>query len=258
MLTRLADKFVLQPTTDPIPTDGKTRQELTFSDGTFEVWVQRTASEQADAPHLFVLKFPGTGGRAERMSEHPAEVWQDVAAEIWTVNPPGYGTSGGHASLQFTAAVADAVYGELAKRAAGKPIVVTGNSLGCMAALYLAGNRDLQGLLLRNPLPLRQLIIGHHGWWNFGLSKFIANQVPSDICSIQNAARARPPALFITSERDRTIPPRYQQQIIDAYAGEHRVMLLPDADHATPIGDDQVEEYLQHLTWLRESVLQPS
>ncbi|MBP86231.1 MAG: hypothetical protein CMJ64_05875 [Planctomycetaceae bacterium] len=255
MLTRLADKVILQPTTHPIPTDGKARRTISFPEGTFEVWIQRTGGELLGEPHLFVLKFPGTGGRAERMSEHPAEVWPDLAAEVWTVNPPGYGTSGGRASLQFTAAVADAVYGDLKKHAEGKPVVVTGNSLGCVAALYLAGNRDLHGLLLRNPPPLRQLIIGHHGWWNFGLSSFIAQQVPDELCSITHAKHTRAPALFITSERDRTIPPRYQRQIIDAYAGEHQAMLLRDADHATPIDESQLEEYLKHLSWLREVAL---
>ena len=73
--------MILQPTTDPISTDGKARRAFTFAEGTFEVWVQRTESEPADDPHLFVLKFPGTGGRAERMSEHPAEVWPDLSAE---------------------------------------------------------------------------------------------------------------------------------------------------------------------------------
>ena len=255
MLSRLADKIILLPTTDPIPTDGKTRRELTFGAGTFEVWAQRTVSELAVAPDFFVLKFPGTGGRAERMSQHPAEVWQDLSAEVWTVNPPGYGTSGGRASLRFIAAVASAAYDELAKRAEGRPIVVTGNSLGCVAALFLAANRDVGGLLLRNPPPLRQLIIGHHGWWNFGLSRFIAEKVPTELCSAANASRARAPALFITSERDRTIPPHYQQQIVDAYAGQRRVMVLLGADHATPIDEEQADEYLQHLRWLRERVV---
>lgn len=257
MLTRLADRLILCPTTHPIPAGEKRRELWHFEQGQFEVWIQSTgrAREQIH-PDLFMLKFPGTGGRAERMSEHPAEVWPDLAAEVWTVNPPGYGGSGGRASLRYVTAVADAAWAQISVRAQGKPIIVTGNSLGSLAAFHLAANKQLAGLLVRNPLPLRELIAGQHGWWNLGLSKLIAAQVPEALCSITNAARANMPAVFVMSEKDRTVPPSYQRQIINAYAGEQRLMVLRDADHATPIDEGQVPEYLEILNWFRHALLQ--
>jgi pimeloyl-ACP methyl ester carboxylesterase len=252
MLNRLADRLILCPTTHPIPAEQKRREAWRFEHGQFEVWIQNTgpAEKQIDAD-LFVLKFPGTGGRAERMSEHPAEVWPDLAAEVWTVNPPGYGGSGGRASLRYVTAVADAAWTQISARASGRPILATGNSLGCLAAMHLAANKPLAGLLVRNPPPLRELIAGQHGWWNLGLSKFIAAQVPESLCSIANAARANVPAVFIMSEKDRTVPPSFQRRIIDAYAGEQRLMVLRDADHASPIDEQQVPDYVDILNWFR-------
>ncbi len=250
MLSRIADRLILCPTTHPIDVTGKRRETLSCQHGPFEAWIQSTGpnAERAD---FFVLKFPGTGGRAERMSGHPADVWPDLAAEVWTVNPPGYGGSGGRASLRHATAVADAAYQRLASQANGKPIVVTGNSLGCLSALHLAANADVAGLLVRNPPPLRELIAERYGWWNFGLSKLIAAQVPEALCGIANASRARAPALFVISEKDRTVPPDFQQRILGVYQGEQRRIVLRDADHATPIDESQAQEYLEMLNWLR-------
>ena len=257
MLTRLADRLILCPTTHPISAGEKRRVLLDFDHGQFEVWIQTTGQTKEQAhPDLFLLKFPGTGGRAERMSEHPADVWQDLATEVWTVNPPGYGGSGGRASLRHVTAVADAAWKHLSLRANGKPIIATGNSLGCVAAFHLAANHELAGLLVRNPPPLRELIAGRYGWWNFGLSKLIAAQVPESLCSIANASRAKVPAVFVMSGKDRTVPPSYQRRIIDAYRGKQQLMLLRDADHATPIDEGQVPEYLDKLNWLRDMLHQ--
>lgn len=255
MLARLADAFVLQPTTHPIPVDGKTRRTLESDSVSFEVWIQNTNIHKADDPDLFVLKFPGTGGRAERMSEHPADRWDDLACEIWTVNPPGYGGSGGRASLRFMVPTATSVYEELSRRANGRPILVTGNSLGCLPALYLAAQREVCGVLARNPPPLKQLITERYGRWSFGLAKFIADQVPEAVCSISNAAQSQVPALFLTSEQDRTVPPDLQRHVIDNYAGERRVMQIGGADHATPIDESQFDEYAELLEWLRATAI---
>jgi predicted alpha/beta hydrolase family esterase len=257
MLTRLADRLILCPTTHPIPAGEKRREVWHFDDGQFEVWIQNTGQTKEQIHlDLFVLKFPGTGGRAERMSEHPAEVWSDLAAEVWTVNPPGYGGSGGRASLGYVTAVADAAWAQISARASGKPIIVTGNSLGCLAAFHLAASKHFAGLLVRNPPSLRELIAGRHGWWNLGFSKLIAAQVPESLCSISNATRANVPAVFVMSEKDRTVPPSYQRRIINAYAGEQRLMVLRDADHTTPIDESQVPEYLEVLNWFRQALLQ--
>lgn len=259
MLAHLANRLILQPSTDPVPTEGKTRRVVSMGSEQIEVWTQRAgaASDGNDGEtDIFVLKFPGTAGRAERATEHPADCWEGCRADLWTVNPLGYGGSSGSASLQNTAPAASAVFSELAEHARGRPILVTGNSLGSLSALHLAARFDVAGVLLRNPPPLRQLIVGRHGWWTLGVGAWsLARQVPDELCAIRNAAAATAPALFVMSGKDRLVHPRYQRRIIDKYQGEHRVLVLPDADHASPMEEDEQREYGQLLQWLRERIV---
>jgi len=149
------------------------------------------------------------------------------------------------------ATVAATVFDRLEEHANGRPIVVVGNSLGGVSALYLAADRGVDALVLRNPPPLRQLIVGRHGWWNLTLgARLIARQVPEELSSIRNAQRASTPVLYVMSGKDRMVPIKYQQRIIDAYAGEKKVLILPDADHVTPMTEDEVDKYRELLDWL--------
>jgi pimeloyl-ACP methyl ester carboxylesterase len=249
----LTDRLILCPTRHPVDAAGKARRLIPFGDGQLEVWTQRAGDEPSTAADLYVLKFPGTAGRAERSTVHPADAWPELRVELWTVNPPGYGGSSGRASLRHTAAVADAVLEELQQRAAGRPIVVTGSSLGCVSALYLAARTPLAGVILRNPPALREVILARSNRWHLNLgTQLIARQIPPELCAIRNAASATVPAIFITAQRDRVVPQKCQQQVVDAYAGPKRVLRLAQADHHTPMTDEETEQYRELLVWLRD------
>jgi pimeloyl-ACP methyl ester carboxylesterase len=255
LLSRLLDRLVLQPTQHPIPTNEKTRRFVPCGAGQLEVWTHRVGCVGGRQPDLYVLKFPGTAGRAERSTDHPADGWPGRGVELWAVNPPGYGGSTGRASLQHLSAVARTVYQALQQDAAGRPILVTGNSLGCASALYLAATVPLAGLVLRNPPPLREVILGRHSWWNLGVgTRLLVRHVPQELACVQNARRSTAPALFISSGSDTLIPPPYQRQVVEAYAGPRRVLLLPEADHATPMTADEETQYAELLAWLRETM----
>lgn len=255
LLSRLADRLILCPTRAPIDAEGKTRRVVCWEGGEVEVWTHRANCGADAAPEVYVVKFPGTAGRAERSSDHPADHWPDCGVEIWTVNPPGYGGSTGRASLQKTTPMARAVYGELARQAAGRPVLAVGNSLGCAAALFLAAHVPVAGVLLRNPPPIREVILGEHGWWNLGLGvRLLVRHLPHELDCIRNAAQARAPAVIVTSGRDTLIAPSYQRLITDAYTGEKRVQILPDADHATRMSDDETRQYHHLLRWLRATI----
>lgn len=258
-LQRLVNKLVLKPTTHSVEAEGAVRRLVPFESGHIEVWMQRAGmpagangslSEAADDVQLFLLKFVGNAGRAERAGSQPADYW-GLPAEVWAVNLPGYGGSTGPAGVRRIAPAARAVYGELQRMAAGRPIVVAGNSLGTTAALHLAATHSVAGLILRNPVPLRQLIVGRHGWWNLWLpAMLLASQVPAELGCARNAARTRAPAIFVLSSADRLVPPRYQRRIIDAYAGDKCLLVLEGAEHHTPMTEAQEREYARHLDWL--------
>lgn len=254
MLARLADKLIMMPTRYPIDAGERVHQVVDSEVGPFEVWRQRNNAEESVS--VFVLKFPGTGGRAERATDHPADCWTDVATEVWAVNPPGYGGSPGRASLRNAQAVANAAFQEISRVADGRPIVVSGTSLGTLSALFLAARESFAGVILRNPPPLRQLIGVRFGWYSLGTCKWIAKQVPDVLCPIENARGSRIPAVFISSRRDRIVPSHLQDQVYEAYAGESRVVHLMDADHGDLMTQQEATEYLQYLDWLRRQVQQ--
>ncbi|MEQ8791686.1 MAG: alpha/beta fold hydrolase [Pirellulaceae bacterium] len=254
MFAWLNDRLVLRPNRHPIQAPGKMRRMIDMPGGRFEVYVQR-AGRLERSPELFVLKFSGTAGRAERAGVHPADVWDDLAVEVWAVNPPGYGGSPGRASLRHAAGMAEAIYTAIRQEAGDRPIVVTGNSLGTTTALLTAARYDVAGLILRNPLPMRELILGRFGWWNLHLAAPVfARHLPTELCSIRNALRSTAPAVFISSSRDRIIPPKYQQLVFEAHAGPRRIMRLPEADHADPMSEEEAREYVKMLGWLREHI----
>ena len=255
VLKWLADKLVLRPTRYAIPVEHKTRHAMPFAGGELEFWRHRSGPEERESPDVVVLKFVGTGGRAERATEHPADFWPDLHADVWALNPPGYGGSSGRTSLQGMADVAGRAYQHVRAATGNLPLIVTGNSLGGVAALYVAARYDVDGIVLRNSPPLRELIVDRFGWWNLWLgARLIARQIPPELGAVSNAKRASAPAVFVSSRRDRIVWPRHQELIIDAYAGEKRVLRLADAGHDCRLTDTQQQDYRRLLDWLRARV----
>ena len=254
LLARLADRLILEPSTHEIPVKGKLQRFLPHDGIQLEVWIQRIGPNNEDAPDLYILKFPGTASRAEHFTEVAASCWPNLCVEIWAVNPPGYGSSGGKASLRNIPSMASTALNQIRHVAEKRPVVVVGNSLGCVSALFLAANDDIDGVLLQNPPALREMIRDHFGWWYMKiLTAIIASQIKEELNSIRNAAHAKIPAVFIMSQQDQVVPAKYQQMIIDAYAGNKRVLVLPDADHGTPLSEQEVDRLQQLANWLRDT-----
>ncbi len=256
MLTLIADRLVLKPTQHPVAAEGKSRRLVKTEEGHIEAWTQCIGATSSHDVAVFVLKFGGTGGRAERASYHPLDCWPDLSGEVWSVNPPGYGGSSGRATLRTLAAAGRAACQEIMAVANQRPVIVTGNSLGTVTALHVAARFQVNGLILRNPPPLRQLILGKFGWWNLWLgAALVSRQIPEHLCSIENAARCTAPALFVSSGKDRVVPPPYQAKIIHAYAGPKRLLRLRESDHATALSEAEQRRYLRRLGWLREQAI---
>ena len=247
----VADLFVLGSNRGRIdPAD--LRREVVRSQGrTVECWTARSPGAAAKEPEAFVLFFVGKADRAERWTHAVAGGWGDFPVEVWGMNYPGSGGSTGPAQLDRVAPAALAVFDAMNVRAAGRPIFAHAASFGTTPALAVAARRPLAGLVLENPPPLRQLIVGHHGWWNLWvLAGLAALQVPTELDSIANARRATAPAVFILHGSDEVVPPNYQRRVADAYAGPKRVVSMPGARHADALTREAAAAVAEGREWL--------
>ncbi len=130
-----------------------------------------------------------------------------------------------------------------------------GTSIGATAALHLAASRPgrIDGVILQNPPPLREMILRQFGWWNLWLlAGPVALQMPRDLDSITNARTSRAPAIFLLAERDEVVAPRFHRLVVDAYAGEKRVIALRGAYHNDPIEGTALADLNDALGWLVE------
>ena len=250
-----ADRLILFPSTEPIPLREITRVEVRRPGApVVEAWTARSpgvATRGGGEPAAYCLEFVGNASRGEMMAAYTAREWGGRPVEVWGVNYPGYGGSPGPARVAKIPPAALAAYDELAFRAGGKPIFLIGQSLGSAAALHVAANRPCAGVILTNPPPLRNMILGRFGWWNLWLAAGpVALAVPRELDSIANARRTTAPAIFIMAGRDSVVPPKYQAKVFDAYAGEKRAVRVPEADHNDPLDGVEVQAFEEALDWM--------
>jgi len=248
---RLSDRLILLPSTAPIDARGANRKTIPFEGGELEIWTASSRLARHSAPGAYILRFYGNADRADRWVAFEAEEWDNRAVEVWGVNYPGYGGSSGPARLDRMAPAALAAFDALKRIAGDRPVVVFGASLGTTAALNLAAHRPVAGVILHNPIALRQMIMGHFGWWNLWLlAGPVAMQIPRDIDNVANAKASRAPAIFLLAEKDEIVPPKYHRLVAEAYGGEKRIIVLKGASHNSPIEGAALADFHQALDWL--------
>jgi pimeloyl-ACP methyl ester carboxylesterase len=249
----VADLFVLGSNRQRIDPGGLTRQVVAVEGRTVECWTARSAGATDKEPKAFVLFFVGKSDRAERWTAAVAGAWGDYPVEVWGMNYLGSGGSSGAARLSRVTPAALAVYDEVKRRAAGRPVFAQAASFGTVAALSVAARRPIDGMVLENPPPLRQLIVGEHGWWNLWLfAGLVSQKVPADLDSLANARRSSAPAVFILHGDDEVVPPKYQRRVVDAYAGPKRTVTMP-GKHAAALTRKASEAVAAGRRWLWES-----
>ena len=249
---QLPDHLILFPTRAPIDAGSAIRKTIPFQNGELEVWTAKShRAQQQGRADIFILRFYGNADRADRWAAEEADMWSDRAFEIWGMNYPGFGGSTGPARLSRIGPAALAAFDELKRHAAGRPIVPFGTSIGATAALHIAAQRPVVGLILQNPPPLREMILRRFGWWNLWLlAGPVALQIPKDLNSIRNAKAIRAPAIFLLAEKDEVVPPHYHKLVVDAYTGEKRVIQLPGAHHNDPIESAALVNLNNAVDWL--------
>jgi pimeloyl-ACP methyl ester carboxylesterase len=252
MLAALPDQVILFPTTDPINPQGAVRKTIPFENGQLELWTAKSRlAEKIGRPEVYVLRFYGNADRADRWAALEAEMWNKRAIELWGMNYPGFGGSTGPARLKRIAPAALTAFDALRREAGESPIVIFAASIGTTPALYIATQRPVAGLVLHNPPALRQLILQKYGWWNLWLlAGPVAAQIPRELDSVSNAKAVHAPAIFLLAENDEIVAPRFQQLVVNAYAGEKRIIHLRGAHHNDPIEGTAQTELDGDLDWL--------
>ena len=251
-LAPISDSLVLFPTTHRIDAGAAIRKPIPFEGGELEIWTAASnLAQQRGQPEAYVLRFYGNADRADRWVAAEAEMWNDRAVEVWGMNYPGFGGSTGPARLARLGPAALAAYDAMKQTADDRPTIVFGASLGTTTALHVAAQRQVAGLILHNPPPLRQIILRQFGWWNLWLlAGPVALQIPKDLDSLANAKTIRAPAIFLLAENDEVIAPRFQRLVVEAYAGEKRVIALRGAHHNDPMEGAALVEFHNGLDWL--------
>lgn len=252
LFAALPDRLILFPSTNRIDPGGALRKTVPFENGELEIFsAQSQLAKQQGRAEVFVLRFYGNADRADRWVAMEAEMWDRRAVEVWGVNYPGYGGSTGPARLARIGPAAVAAFDALKGVAGTRPVVIFGASIGTTAALHIGVHRQSSGLILHNPPALKQMILRQFGWWNLWLlAGPIAMQIPGDLDSVANAKQSRAPAIFMLADRDEVVAPRFQRLVVDAYAGEKRVIPLAGASHNSPVDGAALADFYKALDWL--------
>ena len=253
----LPDLFVLHPRRQVFGSPGAGRRALPFRGGELEVWTARSRPQSPPGrrPDVYVLRFYGNS-HVIGPNVGEAAGWPELDVEFWGVNYPGFGGSTGPAHLRAMGPAALAAYDALrAEAGAGRPILVFGTSFGTVAALCVAARHpEVAGVVLQNPPPLRQIILRAWGWWNLWLvAGPAALAVPGDLDSVANARAAHMKAVFLLSDQDEVIAPKYARLVADAYAGEKRVIPLPGARHNSPLDAGETRDLHGDVAWMLET-----
>lgn len=251
-LAPLPDRLLLFPSTNRLDAGAAERKAIPFQSGELEVWTARSAMARlTNQPVVYVLRFYGNADRADRWVALEAEMWNNRAVEVWGMNYPGFGGSTGPARLGKLGPAALIVFDELHKVAGDRPMIVFGASLGTTTALHIAAHRKIAGLILHNPPALRQIILRQFGWWNLWLfAGPMAYKIPAELDSVANARASHVPAIFLLAEKDEVVAPRFQRLVVDAYAGEKRIIPLAGAGHNSPIEGVGLANFHEVLDWL--------
>ncbi|MBV8969589.1 MAG: alpha/beta fold hydrolase [Verrucomicrobia bacterium] len=231
------DWLVLYPTTEPVPAGKAVRRTISVASGDLEVWVSSSPLARVSGhPNFYLLCFCGNASRPEFGADADANLFPDKSMEVWGVNYPGYGGSTGPARLAKIGPAALAAFDALASIAGGRPIILLGLSLGTTVALYVAAHRRVAGVILQDPLALREMILGRHGWWNLWLlAGPLALKVPRELDSVANAKAVQAPGIIVTDQLDEVVPPKYQALVIQAYAGSKQVVSVPSGHHLSEL-----------------------
>jgi len=167
------------------------------------------------------------GGNAEDVSGMIEDALGQAPGISWLlVSYRGYGGSEGSPSAASLTADALRWHDHAVREFKPRQVFAFGRSLGSGAAVQLAAERPLSGVVLVTPFDSLASVAKRYYWY-----------LPVDLLlkhrfdSVQLAPKIMSPLLCIAAEQDEVIPPEHARRLYEAWAGPKQWVGLPGAGH---------------------------
>lgn len=181
------------------------------------------------------------GGNAEEVAGMIFDARSRVPGVGWLlVSYRGYGASEGAPSEATITADALRWYDYAVKELGATRVVAFGRSLGSGAAVYLAAERKVSGVVLVTPFDSLVEVAKHHYPY---LPVRMMLRHPFE--SVERAPKLSMPLLCIAAARDEVIPVAHARRLYDAWGGPKQWVELPGADHNST---DGIPAFWQSIT----------
>lgn len=199
-----------------------------------ELWLTMEDGAQLHGWYLQSKNLPAKtlmiyfGGNAEEVSANLPLAKNLPHLDQLFFNYRGYGASQGNPSQEklFSDALEIFDYAKNQLGYAEDEIFLLGRSLGSGVAVYLASQRNPQGVILVTPFDsLRS--VGQRAY-PFLPVKYLLRH-PFD--SVQRARELKLPSLILVAELDEVIAPEHAQKLQQALKGASKLVVIPEANH---------------------------
>jgi len=188
-----------------------------------------------------IIYFGGNGEEVSGMAYH-AHRFNGWA--VLLINYRSYGLSQGKPSEKNLFSDALTIFDAIsqAQTIDSQNIVVMGRSLGTGVAVYLAAHRPVAGVILVTPFNSITHLAQHH-LPLIPVSLLLKHPFNSQAL----APSITQPMLALVAQQDRLIPPRYAYHLVEKWAGEYKVQLIPHTNHNN-ISDTEIYwETIRHF-----------
>lgn len=197
-------------------------------------WINRTTPSN----HKLVIYF---GGNNEFVPPEFLNTLHDW--DFAMVNYRGYGESEGKSSIQTIMDDSLTVYDNL--KQGYTDVVLIGRSLGTGAAITVASERSVQGVVFISPFDkFNQVMLDQ-------LPLFPSPLIQNRFDSKSLATSIHSSALCLIGEMDRTIRPIRSQILMNKWAGPKLVKWIPNTNHnsilSSPILSQNIDSFLESL-----------
>jgi pimeloyl-ACP methyl ester carboxylesterase len=202
------------------------RRLLPWRGGQLEMFEAQSPGTARFSPRAIVLEF--CPGNAASVARTTAARWDERPVRVWAVNFPGYGQSTGKRKLEAIKNASLDAADTLRRVAGARAIFVQGDGISTVAAVQIATEREIQGLILRDPILTDEVKREPRSRWDAGRYASLAVwRVPSNADSIASARSTAAPAAIIADRRGLA---QLQQQLDEVYQGEKRVIVQGDSE----------------------------